>query len=67
MYVFIYVKLSVLKTISSSIFFFLSSNLVARISPFKVNKWEYQSSNLDCCILNGMSLITELCSRGHIK
>jgi hypothetical protein len=37
--------------------FFWSSSLVARISPFKLNKWEYQSLNLGPCILHPASYL----------
>jgi hypothetical protein len=35
--------------------------------PFKVNKWMYQGSNPDPCILQAMFLPTKLCSLEHLQ
>ena len=43
--------------------FFLSSSLIAKYSPYKVNKWRIWRSNLGPWILLAMSLLIELCSR----
>jgi hypothetical protein len=39
-----------------NLFFFLSNNLVARISHFKANKWKYWCSNYGPYVLHAMSL-----------
>jgi hypothetical protein len=49
------------------IYFFLSSSIMTRMSPFKVNKWAFQSLNFDHAYYMQCSYSpTEICLHGQL-